>query len=102
MRGIWMARKLEKVFLDALAHKFILFIISEELDQCLNSMRTLLIPDNISNLLMQALHNFKPLGIATDIEQFLHHIIRILMRNQLGQFHIQRLNNNINLFTCGL
>lgn len=102
MSGVWMARKLEKVFLDALAHKFILFIISKELDQGLNRMRTLLIPDNISNLLMQTLHNFEPLRIATHIKQFLHHIISILMRNQLWQFHIKRLYNNIDLFTGGL
>lgn len=83
MRGVRMTRKLEKVFLDAFTHKFILFIIGKELDQSLNSMRTLLIPNNISNLLMQALHNFKPLVIATHIKQFLHHIIGILMCNQL-------------------
>lgn len=102
MRSVRMARKLEKVFLDAFAHEFILFIIGKELDQGLNSMGTLFIPDNISNFFMQALHNFEPLCIATYIKQLLHHIIRILMRNQLGQLHIQSLNNYINLFTSGL
>lgn len=55
--GVGVATELEEVFLNTFTHEFILLIIGKELNQRLNSMRTLLIPHNIGNILMQPLHN---------------------------------------------
>ena len=81
--GIRVTGELEKVLPDAFAHKFVLLVIGEKLDQSLNGMSALLIPHNVGDVFMQPLHYFESLCVATHTEQFLHHVICILVGNQL-------------------
>lgn len=83
MGGIGMATELEEVFLDTFAHELIFFIIGKELDKCLNGMGTLLVPDNIGDILVESLHDFQSLSIITDAEQFLNHVVCIFMGDKV-------------------
>ena len=65
---IWMTGQLEKVFLNTLTHQLVFLIISEEINQGLNSVSTLLVPNDIGDVFMKALHNFEPLSVTTDAE----------------------------------
>lgn len=93
MCSIWMARKLHKVLLYALTHQLVLLIVGEELYQGLNSMSPLFIPNDVCDVLVQTLHYFESLSIVAYAEQFLHHVVRILVSDKLGQLHVQSLDN---------
>ncbi len=70
---------MEKVFFHTFAHKFVLFFIGKELDQCLNGMGTLLVSNNVGDILMETLHDFETLSVIADAEQFLDHVICVFV-----------------------
>jgi hypothetical protein len=51
-------------------------------------MSALLISDNIGNILMEALHNFKSLGVIAYAEEFLDHVVGVLMSYEIGEFQV--------------
>lgn len=79
MGRIGVAGKQQKVFLDALAHQFILFIVGEKLDQSLDRVGSLLVPNDVCDILMKPLHHFQSLSVVANAEKFLDHVIGILM-----------------------